>query len=562
MSNRSLAELSDLATKTCADAPVLKPYLPPNAVAVQFANGDMLARAGVPINTVMEANAAQRVLYERLRQGKTLEIQSVAVAGGLPLADLMTLAAYAAPDGRLLVNGQTVPLHRSLLPFGPRQQAERRTNPQRGYYALRCHGTAVDESGRTVDLSALGDYPAFRLLRIADPTDLTPVRAMVADWHTRFRPRSWDVACIQVQGQLRDGTFPLSGRDVQVLRRELAGGVVIHWMRPGQGVEVMLLDDLMPGAYQSNHTHIQTPDAFWRDTPENQLGVSAGDLHRMQAALAVCAATAPVQPPRVTAVLLENGEIVTGSHLPLLQLNVPSCAEANALRAAAGQKIAAVLIQIHENHADTPLLGPQAAPCGFCREHIMACCPPQTPVILTDGHGRYQQARAKDLLKYHTECQSQPVTVVADSDDLWMQAKSLSQGMHHVPTATAFTSNGLVMAAAAPYISQPDCFYPPMIGQRLQAIGEQAEAYLLYSPKSALTGQIGAYQAVWLAKSARDLETRVMFADRWGIQAEASVSDLLGTKHFPLPELHRVPEFVTASTFNHQPVISRPDMGR
>jgi cytidine deaminase len=429
--------LLTLAAAARQQAPRGKPTLPPCGIAARFANGTVLATAGLAFNTVMAAGAAQRLLHTFLKTypdapPRIAAAAAVGAAGEPPctLADLLTLAAFADPAAALLCHsGDDLPTPTPTSPItgmsithlaitnlaitnlaitnlaGRFTHLPRPATSFAPRYTLHAIGTGGTRTGHTVPL--MGYWPAFQLTICSDPTDLTAVRAMLADLMTAYA--DWHLERLVITGTVPDDSFPLSGRDLQALRRAMPGTLPIQW--PGGEAT---LDALMPGAYQSNYTRFQTPPDMpcWHETPATTLAARLGaeHFHHTVAAVTAFASTAPVQPPRVAGVLLETGDVICAGHLPLHGVNVPSCAETHALRRVLQQpqaRLRALFLHIHENHTDDPLLGVQAAPCGFCREHIAALCPPDMPVILMNGRGRFQTAAAGQLLAAGAENRGQ-----------------------------------------------------------------------------------------------------------------------------------------------------------
>ena len=182
--------------------------------------------------------------------------------------------------------------------------------------------------------------------------------------------------------------------------------------------------------------------------------------------------------------ILASGRVVCAAHVPLHGLNVPSCAESHALRRAMSEepngRITAMVLLMHENHTDTPLLGVEAAPCGFCRTCISAVCDGDTPIILTDGLGNFQWAQAGNLLKYQILTPRFPAAVAA-----------------------AGIGNGDCLSVVTLRTGRPDCEYPPAIGPELAYRGGlRAERLLVFDPDPLRAGQVGAYARHWLAKAA------------------------------------------------------------
>lgn len=560
MSDRNTDSLLSLAEAVQRRAPVLKTYLPPSGLALRFANGAVISAAGLATNTVMEANAAQRALYRFLcAYPKTPpRIAAAAIighAGENPcaLADLLILAAFFEPDA--VITAQTadglpfritdLQKHLTHVP----QARPRLCDRDAGGYTLVVEGQGVTPDGTVRSLSELS-YPAFRLTDLSDPTDLTPVRALMADLQTEYT--QWNIDRLVLRGSDTHGGFPLSGRDLQVLRRDLPDTTAVLW----NGAALRLVN-LMPGAYQSNYTRF--PDAreqsVWQEIPAHAVIERLGDevTERVIRAVQDFAIQAPVQPPRVAAAILADGSIVCAGHVPLHGLNVPSCAEAHAIRRAmvaqeAPGTLAALVLLIHENHTDDPLLGVQAAPCGFCREHIRAACAADAPVILTDGRGRFQWANAGDLLWEASVPQllqeridrnpireisvrlSSDGAVPADLVALYQRAAMLSARHGGVATAAALTSDGDVLAVAAPCLHKPDCDYPPNIGPEFIYRGAAgARLVLLYHPQEAHAGQLGAYLRYWLAKVAENDKVNIHFASPSGIMPTSlRVRDVFG----------------------------------
>ena len=281
MSNRNTDSLFTLADAVRRRAHVLKPYLPPCGLVLAFDTGAVITASGIPINTVMEANAAQRALYQFLRDhpGEQPRIVAAAAAGArgenaCMLADLLNLAAFS--DGNTVFtyrqNDGSVTTMTDLsgqfshLP----QAAPRLLGADAGGYTLRLTGTATTREGATVDLGGMA-YPDFQLTAAPDPTDLTPARAFVADLYEQFQ--AWTIDAIILSGTGRDGDFPLSGRDLQVLRRTLPETTPVIW----NGVHDTLAS-LMPGAYQSNYTlcRHESGQPFWQDVPVAALAETLG----------------------------------------------------------------------------------------------------------------------------------------------------------------------------------------------------------------------------------------------------------------------------------------------
>ena len=488
MSNRNTDSLLMLAEAVQQQAPVLKRYLPPCGVALAFANGAVITASGIPINTVMEAGAVQRALYQFLQAYPGIQPQITAAAAvgaagenACTLADLLSLAAYSDKDTLFCYRRNdgtiaTLADVRGRFSHLPHATPELR-GTEGGGYTVRLVGTARTHTGEHADLGSL-IYPDFQLTSAPDPTDLTPVRALIADLYERFD--SWTIAEIALTNT--DGSFPLSGRDLQVLRRALPDTTPVLW----NGVRETLAS-LMPGAYQSNFTSFasEQPQDIWQDVAATALETRLGAAVFRQAVADVIAfaATAPVQPPRVAGVVLADATVVCASHVPLHGLNVPSCAESHALRRALSQEqhssIRALVLLMHENHTDTPLLGIEAAPCGFCRTCIAAVCDADVPIILTDGAGRFQWAAAGSLLKYHRPVQQNPVSMAA-----------------------AETGDGHCLSVTALRSGYHDCDYPPAIGPEMAYRDAAARRLLLYTRDAAAAEQVGAYARHWLAKAA------------------------------------------------------------
>ena len=132
-----------------------------------------------------------------------------------------------------------------------------------------------------------------------------------------------------------------------------------------------------------------------QDRPISGLPQQIDDLHQ-RAIAAAQNAYAPYSHFRVgAALLLQNGEIVTGSNVENASYRLTTCAEQNAIVAAVTLHGPAIRIRVvvvaNLNHT-------ASQPCGACRQTIYEFSTPATEVFYPSEDGTLAHSKIDDLL--------------------------------------------------------------------------------------------------------------------------------------------------------------------
>jgi cytidine deaminase len=480
------------------------PVLPIDAVAFRTHEGEVWWARPYRFSSVAAAPAAGRLLHRYVSAFMRLPVLDAVLVPETALEEVLWLASYAHketqwyPAADCLSPTPLVELF-SLVPT-------LRPPPFSYHLTLEARGRGKSFHGRA---GMLPELPP------PDVEHITPLRALLADLEeTR---ENWLEACLTIQDDTAD-FFPLSGRDLQLLRRLTSDQTVIRWRDTSYPLSFFL-----PSPYLSGQTRDQTlsQPSPWKTVNKTELDEWFGEdgvTDHLAALLPLTLKTACNTPtPRAAVAWCTDGTITHQANGVLPQHLVPGCAETLTLQTARAKTTAPIralmLLITGEDHQ--PLWDQFAAPCGFCRDHIARFCTPDARIILTDALGTFQQADARALLPVHggqppndTTCADKAEDTVLSSLlplgspwqaqqkrmplrmphslDLQPMIEALQRAQCHGSSppflALWCAANGTTEGQGT-YLSRfMDCHSPPLLPQRFLQEKRQASAILYAAP--------------------------------------------------------------------------------
>jgi cytidine deaminase len=544
----TILHLKHLAEQAMLNAVRLNASLPmPFAVSMRLDGDIFLKGTSIHTSQTIAAPAVYRILLKYLQKRPRLfRITDVyfltAEENGVwPLEELLALQGFATPRTKIYwADGERVTTKRlhDLLPLLPAPLRD--IDPPQHPYLLGVSGHGTNRR-TTLEEAFSNSLHAVPLSSEADPTMLTPMRALLADLHETYNQFEIEKLEIWMEQDIPSANMamPISGRDLQALARETPPSMSVLYYPCFEAAPItMTLHDLMPGAYISSKAKYHTiHDYHWQEADAKLLNVMLGQAgiteHLEKAALAALLKTDPKHgAPRAMAAISTKGEMIAAHNLPIQPHGIPSCAETIGLRLGMahfpGLKIKAMLQIITDDHHH-PILGNHAAPCGFCRESILQCADDETLIILSNTKGQYQYAHASSLLPFSKHALGwvpeggMPLHHTNDSfmlplaADKGMNPKHLHrlalQVMSWSRRKTALVAysraSELVYTVTAASSAYADCHWPPLLPQLLSNTMDKADMYLYctHLPDQGM----GAFLRYGLLYSARSKQTPLYF---------------------------------------------------
>lgn len=525
--------LQTAAREALQQAPILKPSLPPKALAIHLADGTILAAHQVITSSVINAPAAARLLFSYFQKNSALPPITATWYEGHPLLeDTLLLQAYSAVESVIYLQEKPYALN-TLHDFAPVKSS-----------------TPIAENAYSLEIITPETrvyYQNVTLLAENDPTDLTPMRAALADLQTFYKGQPWQTTKIIIRPLQQEiyqhrFDFPISARDLQAARREILPTVPVFIEAAHGENKTTTLAEMMPAAYRSGHTvscHIPTY-SLWKNASAATLDALLEENGLCQRLDEEVRQIVPLlkgaMAPRAAVGITQRGTIIRGANFQIPPSGILTCAETVAMRHGfaiePAMQLKVLFLEITAEDG-IPLLGEEAAPCGFCRESLARCADANTIIIQSNRQGQYRFAYATELLQQSQNYKAAPAatallatqypSLTGSLAEMQNLAQSFYEKGRCLPIAVAYSSDTqqLYIADSSPN-AYADCRYPPMLAQALLLAQTTATRFFVLQKQAVVT----VYLRANLPSVAESPDTPVFLGTLHGSIFETTVSKL------------------------------------